>query len=117
MRPAPQPVLYPDAYGWIVFAGSLDVMMTWVVLGVGGTEVNAIADIALRHAGLSGLILLKFSVIALVLVICEYVGRTRPPVGRSVAHLAVGLNALPVVAAFAQLAFFFERWTDAILLG
>ncbi len=117
MRPAPQPVLYPDAYGWIVFAGSLDVMMTWVVLGVGGTEVNAIADRALRHAGLSGLILLKFSVIALVLVICEYVGRRRPPVGRSIASIAIGLNALPVVAAFAQLALFFDHWTDELFHG
>lgn len=108
MRPAPQPVLYPDAYGWAVLAGSLDVMMTWVVLGVGGTEVNVIADRVLRHAGLPGLLMFKFGVIALVLLICEFVGSRRPPIGRSIAHLAVGLNALPVVVAFAQLAVFFD---------
>lgn len=117
MRPASRAVLYPDAYGWTIFAASMDVMMTWVVLSVGGTEVNAIADRAQRHAGLPGLLVLKFSVIALVLLICEFVGSRRPPIGRSIAHLAVGLNALPVVAAFAQLALFFDHWTDEFFRG
>lgn len=112
-----QNVLFPNAYAWLVLAGSLDVIMTYLMLNVGAIEVNAVANHAQRVAGLWGLIGLKFSMIAGVLWICEYVGRHRLSTARSLVGAGVALNFLPVVASLAQLALFFDDWIHMFLLG
>ena len=110
-------VLFPGAYTWLVLAGSLDVIMTYVMLTLGAIEVNAIADRALAAAGLWGLIALKFTVIAAVLWICEYIGRRRLSTARSLVQAGVALNFLPVVFSFAQLVVFFDDWIEVFLRG
>lgn len=99
-----QPALYPDHYAWYVLVSALDVMVTWVVLTLGGAEVNAVALAALRAGGVWGLLALKTASIVVVVLICEYVGRARPGTGLSVARLAVMVSSLPVVAGLLQLA-------------
>lgn len=114
MRAIEAPVLYPSLYCWTVFAGAMDVMMTYVVLYVGGYEANALAASALEAAGLWGLIALKFTMLALVLAICEYVGRKRASTGVLLARAAIALNVLPVAAAFVQLGAFWPEWVERL---
>lgn len=110
-------VLFPVGYSWLVLAGSLDVIMTYLMLNLGATEVNAIADRAIRAGGLWGLIALKFVAIAVVLGICEYVGRRRLRAARSLVGAGVALNFMPVALSMAQLAYFFDDWIEAFLRG
>lgn len=110
-------VLFPIAYTWLVLAASLDIIMTYLMLNLGAIEVNIVADHAIRAAGLWGLIALKFTVIAGVLWICEYVGRRRRSAARSLVSAGVALNFLPVVFSFAQLAVFFDDWVEVFLRG
>lgn len=113
--PRTDAVLFPAGYTWLVFAGSLDILMTYVMLGLGAVELNAIANHAIALGGLWGLIALKFAAVATVLAICEYVGRRRLGAAQSLVRLGVTLNFLPVVASLAQLVFFFEDWTRLYL--
>lgn len=110
-------VLFPAGYTWLVLAGALDVIFTYVMLNLGAVEVNIIANAALGYAGLWGLILLKFSVVAGVLWICEYVGRTRLRTARSLVHAGITLNFFPVVFSIAQLTLFFDEWFEAYMRG
>jgi hypothetical protein len=112
-----QSVLFPNAYTWLVLAASLDVIMTYLMLSLGAIEVNAVANHALRVAGLWGLIALKFTIIAGVLWICEFVGRRRLTTARSLVSAGVALNFLPVVFSFAQLTLFFDDWVAVFLRG
>ena len=112
-----QSVLFPNAYTWLVLAASLDVIMTYLMLSLGAIEVNAVANHALRVAGLWGLIALKFTIIAGVLWICEYIGRRRLTTARSLVSAGVALNILPVVFSFAQLTLFFDDWVAVFLRG
>ena len=116
----PQPsnsVLFPNAYTWLVLAASLDIIMTHLMLSLGAIEVNAVANHALQTAGLWGLIALKFTMIACVLWVCEYIGRRRFSTARSLIGAGVTLNFLPVVFSFAQLIVFFDDWVRVFLHG
>lgn len=110
-------VLFPVGYSWLVLAGSLDVIMTYLMLNLGAIEVNIVADRAIRAGGLWGLIALKFLALAIVLGICEYVGRRRLAAARSLVGAGVALNFMPVALSIAQLAIFFDDWIDAFLHG
>ncbi|MFG0260089.1 MAG: DUF5658 family protein [Phycisphaerales bacterium JB041] len=110
-------VLFPVGYSWLVLAGSLDIIFTHVMLNLGAVEVNIIANAALGYAGLWGLILLKFSVVAGVLWICEYVGRRRIRAARSLVRAGVALNFFPVVFSIAQLTLFFDEWFEIYMRG
>jgi hypothetical protein len=93
-------VLYPNAYLWLVFVSSMDIMMTWVVLHFGGYEANGLAAAVLEHHGLPGLVGFKFAFVTLVIVICEVVGRRRRETGFGLARAAVAITCFPVVLAF-----------------
>jgi hypothetical protein len=96
-------VLYPDLYPWYVLLASLDIMLTWVVLHLGGRELNHVADWVLNRWDLPGMVIFKFSLVTLVVVICEVVGHVRGPLGRKLAEWAVAVTAIPVVVAAVQL--------------
>ncbi|MBK7404172.1 MAG: hypothetical protein IPJ41_05955 [Phycisphaerales bacterium] len=115
--PGAQSVLFPVAYTWLVLAGALDVIMTYLMLSIGAIEVNVVADHAIRAGGLWGLIALKFGVLAGVLGICEFVGRRRLSTARQLVSAGVFLNFLPVVLSIAQLALFFDDWVETFLRG
>jgi hypothetical protein len=98
-RRPPRHVLYPNTYLWLVLASSLDIMLTWVVLHLGGYEANGLAAVALANHGLPGLVAFKFAFVTLVIVICETVGRRHPSAGRKLAVAAVAITCFPVVLA------------------
>ncbi len=97
------PMLHPRCYKWFVFISASDVVLTWFILLLGGTEVNVIADAVIANAGLQGILIYKFCLVVLVVMICEIVGRRRPGVGRNLARAAIAIAALPVVLSIAQL--------------
>jgi len=87
---------YPRHYPWFITFAGLDVVLTWIVLSLGGQELNAVAQLALDLAGIPGMIALKVSAVLIVCVICEYLGRRRPSIGLGVANLAIAANTIPV---------------------
>lgn len=97
-------VLYPDLYCWYVLFATLDIIITTIVLEYYGMmEANAIAAGVIEQYGFIGLVPFKFATVALVLLICEYVGRVRPRTGLRVAQAAVALSCFPIVAAALQM--------------
>lgn len=97
------PMLFPGPYKWFVYASALDVLLTWLILLLGGSEVNVLADAVIAFSGLRGILIYKFCLVVLVVVICEIVGRRRPRVGRNLARGAVVITASPVVLSIIQL--------------
>jgi hypothetical protein len=91
------PVLFPDRYLWLVFLSALDVMLTRVILFLGGTEVNPLAEVVIYRWGMPGLSVFKFVIVAFVIIACEYVGRTSRPKGRTLAMVGVCIAAFPVL--------------------
>jgi hypothetical protein len=97
------PLLYPNGYVWLVFASSLDFVLTWLILGMGGAEVNPIADAVLATSGYAGMMGYKFALMTLFIVICEIVGRRKRHVGRRLAMVGVAITTVPIVWSFALL--------------
>lgn len=98
--------LYPSAYRWFVLLAVLDATLTALVLALGGQELNAIARAALQFGGVPAMVALKAVAVAVVLAVCEYVGRQRPQTGLRLAHLAVAANTVPVTMGGLFLAIF-----------
>ncbi|MCH7814065.1 MAG: hypothetical protein IID40_08600 [Planctomycetes bacterium] len=94
---------YPNLYVWFVFLASLDLLLTGLVLRVGGREVNVVAADILHHRGLTGMIIFKFCLVTLIIIMCEVIGRRRDRAGRRLAKVCIAVTAIPIVAAFAQL--------------
>lgn len=98
-------VLFPDHYSWFVLAAVLDVMLTHTIIErLGGVEVNTIADCFIRTFDWWGAIGLKFSVVTVVLIICEIVGSKNLRRGRRLATAAVVIGFFPVVVGLTQVA-------------
>ena len=88
--------LFPGYYTWMVFLAALDVMLTWVILFLEGHELNPFAAYAIKHFKLRGIVFLKLGTLALVLWICETVGRRRYATGRRLVRWASVILAAPV---------------------
>lgn len=99
---AAHPIRYPRVYPWLVLLATLDVALTWMLLGLGGREANALAEMVIAGAGLTGAVALKAFSLLTVLLICEIIGRRSDRAGRRLALASVGLSVVPVaVGAFA----------------
>jgi hypothetical protein len=98
-----RPALYPQLYLAYVFASSLDVLFTWLIIWAGGREENWLADWIIRQHDLYGLVVFKFLVVMLVVGICEFVGRRRFQTGATLARWAVVLSTFPVVVGATHL--------------
>ena len=96
-------VRYPNEYVWLVFVAAMDIMLTWLVLSLGGAEVNPIANLVLVLGGFPAMVLFKFAAIVLVVLICEFIGARQERTGRNLARAAVGISAIPIVLAMMQL--------------
>jgi len=97
------PVLYPTVYPWYVLMAALDIMVTWVILVLGGHELNVLADWVIQRYDLPGVVSYKFALVVLVIVVCEIVGRRRYDAGLRLARWAVALTAFPVVVGLVHL--------------
>lgn len=93
--PFSQP-LYPNLYVWFVLASAIDVFLTFVVLSLGGREVNAIARWVLDEFGVLGMTIFKFAIVVLIILICQTIGRHRKRTGRRLAEWAVAITFIPV---------------------
>ncbi len=97
-------MLYPNMYAWYILISSLDVMCTWVLLWhFGGQEVNSVARYVLEEWDLIGIVVYKFTLVVVVILICEVVGRQRYDLGRRVSRLGVIVTCFPVIAALVQM--------------
>lgn len=99
----PGHVLYPRLYTWVVFLASMDIIMTWVILHMGGSELNQLAATVIERWGLVGMIVLKFVSIIAVVLISEFVGRRKHSTGRFLVIAAVVISVLPVTLSFGLL--------------
>ncbi len=96
-------VLYPKLYVWYLFISTMDLILTWIILHVGGAEVNFLANWVIGQFDLPGIVVFKYGLVLLVITICEIVGRTDFRRGKHLGEWAVGLTFIPVVMALYQL--------------
>ena len=97
-------VQFPNYYVWFVLFGSMDIMLTWVILHLGGSEVNPIARRIIDRWDLPGAIAFKFTLMIIVLLVCEFVGTRRRALGLLLAIVAIVVSAFPVLYSFVLLA-------------
>jgi len=79
-------------------------MLTWVVLLLGGLEVNPLAAAVVQHGGLTSLVIFKFCLVIFVVIMCEWITRRNPRAGFKLAEWSVAITAIPVAVAFALIA-------------
>lgn len=99
-----QPVLFPTRYGVYLTLAAMDILLTWLVLGVGGSEANAVAAWVINAGGLPGMTFFKFASVVIVLLICEYVGRKERDTAQTLTLAAVAISLIPIVIATIELA-------------
>ncbi len=87
----------PSYYGWIILAGTLDILLTTVVLSLGGSEANPIASAIIYTCGLSGMVAYKYFIVGLVILGCEIVARTRMSAARRLAQILIVIHFTPVI--------------------
>jgi len=92
-----RPVLFETAYTWLVVVSSLDIVFTWLILHQGGYETNALAARIMDRFGLEGVVIFKFSMMAFVIALSEFIGRRRLASGRLLAYSAALLSTFPVI--------------------
>jgi hypothetical protein len=96
-------MLYDQPLTWFVLLSSLDLMLTWVVLHLGGAEVNWLARVFLERGDLYGLLAFKFGMVVAIILLCDFVGRRDEARGRFIAYAAVVITCLPIIMAMVQL--------------
>jgi hypothetical protein len=87
----------PSCHLWIIAVGTLDILITMIILSLGGFEANPIAAAIIADYGLAGMVVYKYFCIALLIFGCEFVARTRIDTARRLAMLVVAISAAPVV--------------------
>lgn len=99
-------MLYENHYVWFVFLSTLDLLYTWIILINGGEELNQVADLVITNHGIWGLLAFKFSLVTLVVIMIEIIGRNRPKIGVRVAWAAICITIFPVTVGLSQLLMF-----------
>ena len=100
-----QPAMrYPTPYTWLILFSTLDVMLTKIILEWGGEpgidsslEINPIARMVIDSWGMMGASVFKFSLVTLVIIICEVVGNAKQRTGLVLSWTSVAIAAFPVV--------------------
>lgn len=90
------PVCHPNLYMWLVFVSALDVIMTRVILFFGGTEINPIADFIIANWGRLGMSIFKFTIVAFVIIVCEFISRRNMIASRRLAIASIAISVVPV---------------------
>ncbi len=107
--PGRSPLAFPRLYLWYLTFATLDIVVTTVILSLGGRELNGLAALALARLGLPGLALVKFLAVAIVVVIVETIFHSSDaPKQRAtamrIAEWAIAASVIPVVVGLIQLA-------------
>jgi len=95
---------FQNAYVWVIFVSSLDIMLTWRILDRGGFEVNPLAAAVIDAWGMHGAIAFKFALMMWVIIACEVLARLKRRAGKFLAYSAVVISASPVVWSLLLLA-------------
>ena len=95
---------FQEHYVWLIFVGSLDIMLTWVILRNGGEEVNPVAKLVIDDYGLNGAIAFKFALTLFVIVACEAIARVRPTTAWILIWFGVLISSFPPVWSVCLLA-------------
>lgn len=103
-KPEKAHVRYPNHYTWLVFVASLDILMTYVILHLGGLEANPLAAKVIYRWGVPGMVIYKFCFIIIAILIAEVVGRRKEHTGRKFLEYAIVISAFPVILALVLLA-------------
>lgn len=90
-------VLFPNLYAWFVLVSALDVMLTWVILHLGGSEANGLAARVIERFGLPGMCLFKFALVSVVIGICEIVGRRNRNLAERLIVWGIAITCVPVI--------------------
>lgn len=93
----------PYCHAWIIAVGTLDILVTTIILSLGGAEANPIAAAILAVYGISGMVVYKYVCILLLIIGCEVVARSRIDTAQRLAMLVVAISAAPVVWGSLQL--------------
>jgi len=101
---------YQTSYILFVFVSSMDIMLTWLILLRGGSEVNPIAKLVIDAWGLPGAIGFKFALTLFVIISCEVVGRKRDRLGRALIIIGIVISGFPVVWSLTLLT---AHWLNA----
>lgn len=101
-----EPCLYPDVHRWFLALAAVDVVLTAIVLSLGGQEANLVPRAVLARAGLAGMVALKTASVVCILLACEFVGRKREPIGRRLALAATAANSIAAAMGGAYLTIF-----------
>lgn len=106
-HPPPVALVVPLRYPWVhlffVIVSAWDLIYTWVILSMGGREINVLANAVLHAHGYTGMVAFKFALVVLVVVLCEVIGRRNDRTGRRLAIWAAGVTCFPVAFSLAQL--------------
>lgn len=95
---------FQNAYVWVIFVSSLDIMLTWRILDRGGIEVNPLAALVIDAWGMQGAIAFKFALMMWVIIACEILARMKRRAGKFLAYAAVVVSASPVTWSLLLLA-------------
>lgn len=90
-------LLFARFYLWFIAASAFDIVMTALVLSIGGYEANPMANFVIARFGLHGAMAYKFALAILVICCCETIGRRDPRTGRAIAGFAIIMPAIAAV--------------------
>jgi hypothetical protein len=93
---ASRPLRFPTLYAAIIVAGSLDVLLTGILLALGGREANPLADAVLRMHGFPGMVVYKYLTVGLVILACEFVAERNLRRAQGLALALIAIKASPV---------------------
>ena len=119
LRQLSQPVLYPRTYGLYVALAALDILLTWAILALGGTELNRFAAWIYEAHSVTGMTFFKFATVSFVLIVCEFLGRHHDgELGRRLSRWAVIISVIPVTVAIIELTDYrLAQHADQVLLA
>ncbi|MEM9882013.1 MAG: DUF5658 family protein [Planctomycetota bacterium] len=88
---------FPWLYTAIIAAGTLDVLLTGILLALGGREINPLAAAILEHYGFAGMVVFKYLIVGLVILMCDFVADRDWRKARVLAIALIGIKASPVI--------------------
>lgn len=94
-----QKSIYPGPVMALLFLASLDVMLTYAVLTLGGVEANPLAARVIERGGTLGMSVYKFTLITFFVLVVEYIGSRQLASGRRLAAVGIAISLLPVLVA------------------
>lgn len=90
-------LLFTRCYLWFILASVLDVIVTTLVISIGGYEANPLAGLVIGRFGMHGALMFKFTLMLVVILCCEIIGRRDERIGRSIASFAAAVPALAAI--------------------